>query len=70
VVAPRIDGLSTVDHFHLAPDSAQIWTKAFFAELEPVVQDCVGRLADGGIADGGIADGGIADGGAPLAEVR
>jgi hypothetical protein len=65
VVAPRIDGLSTVDHFHLAPDSAQIWTKAFFAELEPVVQDCVGRLADGGIADGGIADGG-----APLAEVR
>jgi hypothetical protein len=60
VVAPRIDGLSTVDHFHMTPDSAQIWTKAFFAELEPVVQDCVGRIARGGVAAAG----------APVAEIR
>jgi hypothetical protein len=42
VVAPRIDGLSTVDHYHLTPESARIWTTAFFNDLEPIVQECVG----------------------------
>jgi hypothetical protein len=42
VVAPRIDGLSTVDHYHLTPESARIWTTAFFNELEPIVQECLG----------------------------
>jgi hypothetical protein len=51
VVAPRIDGLSTVDHYHLTPQSAQIWSKAFLADLQPIVQECVGgALASGGPA--------------------
>ena len=46
VVAPRIDGLSTTDHYHLTPDGAEIWSKAFLKELEPVVHECVDdRLA-------------------------
>jgi hypothetical protein len=53
VVAPRIDGLSTVDHYHMTPESSQIWTKAFFSELEPIVQDCAGRVARGSVADAG-----------------
>ncbi len=42
VVAPRIDGLLTIDHYHMTPDSARVWTTAFFKELEPIVQECVG----------------------------
>jgi hypothetical protein len=53
VVAPRIEGLSTVDHYHMTPDSAEIWSKAFFKELEPVVQECVGRVARAGAPDAG-----------------
>jgi hypothetical protein len=53
VVAPRIDGLSTVDHFHLTPESARIWTTAFFNGLEPIVRECVGRLAHSGVAAAG-----------------
>lgn len=48
VIAPKMGGLSTVDHFHLTSQSAEIWSTAFLKELEPVVQDCVGRVASGG----------------------
>lgn len=48
VVAPRIDGLSTVDHYHLTPDGARIWSKAFLNDLQPIVQECVGRVARNG----------------------
>ena len=47
VIAPRPPGLSTSDHYHLTADSAQIWAAAFFRELEPVVRQCTGRLAQG-----------------------
>jgi len=42
VVAPRIDGLSTIDHYHLTPAGAEVWSKAFLSDLQPVVQECVG----------------------------
>jgi hypothetical protein len=44
-VAPRIDGLSTSDHYHLTPEGARIWTTAFLKELEPIAQECVGQVA-------------------------
>jgi hypothetical protein len=42
VVAPRIQGLDTIDHYHMTPESSQIWTKAFFAQAQPIVQECAG----------------------------
>jgi hypothetical protein len=42
VVAPRVEGLDTIDHYHMTPESSQIWTKAFFARAQPIVQECVG----------------------------
>lgn len=48
VVAPWIDGLSSSDHYHLTPESSRVWTTAFLRELEPVVNQCVGRIAEGG----------------------
>jgi hypothetical protein len=52
VVAPRIDGLSTIDHFHLTPESSDIWSKAFLTDLSPIVQQCVGSLAQSSRAHG------------------
>jgi hypothetical protein len=42
VVAPRIDGLFTIDHYHLNQAGAETWTQAFLTELQPIVQQCVG----------------------------
>ena len=47
VVAPRIDGLSIGDHYHLT-EGARIWSKAFLNDLEPIVQECVGQVARNG----------------------
>jgi hypothetical protein len=52
VVAPHIDGLLTSDHFHLTPESSQIWSKAFLNDLSPIVQQCVGSLAQSSLARG------------------
>lgn len=41
-IAPRIDGLRTVDHHHLNQPSAQIWTHAFLDAIQPVLNDCLG----------------------------
>lgn len=48
VIAPWIDGLSTVDHYHLDPESSRRWTAAFLKALEPALRDCVpdAKLAD------------------------
>jgi hypothetical protein len=59
VVAPRMGGLSTVDHFHLTPESARIWTTAFFNDLEPIVRECVGQPANNGVAAAGAQDAGL-----------
>ena len=56
VVAPRVDGLSTSDHYHLTQDSARIWSKTFLNDLEPVVQECVGRVAQGRVAGSPVAE--------------
>jgi hypothetical protein len=42
VVPPRIDGLFTIDHYHLTQAGAETWTQAFLTELQPIVQQCVG----------------------------
>jgi hypothetical protein len=42
VVAPRLEGLSTSDHFHLTADSSRVWTEAFLRDLKPIVQECAG----------------------------
>ena len=56
VVAPRVDGLSSSDHYHLTVDSARTWSKTFFNDLEPVVQECVGRVAQGQVAGAPMAE--------------
>ena len=40
VIAPWFDGLATTDHFHLTPESSEIWSKAFLAQLEPIARRC------------------------------
>lgn len=40
-VAPTIDGLKTIDDYHLDPDSAQRWSAAFLEELSPHLRRCV-----------------------------
>jgi len=42
VVAPRLQGLDTSDHYHMTPESSRLWTQAFFAQVQPIVQECVG----------------------------
>lgn len=42
VVAPKVAGLSTVDHYHLTRASAREWSERFFEALAPVVNECVG----------------------------
>jgi len=40
-VAPSLDGLKTIDDFHLDPESAQRWSAAFLSELSPHLSTCL-----------------------------
>ena len=53
VVAPRIDGLATVDHYHLNQAGAEAWTKAFLNELEPVTKQCLAQATPRDLATAG-----------------
>lgn len=41
LVAPRLAGLMTFDHYHLDPESAQRWSAAFFEEAGPQIRKCL-----------------------------
>jgi hypothetical protein len=40
-VAPKLEGLVTFDQVHLAPESAQRWSAAFFEEAGPQIRKCL-----------------------------
>jgi len=40
-IAPHIDGLFTLDHWHLTAESSRIWMRAFMGELEPIITRCI-----------------------------
>ncbi len=46
VVAPWLDDLTSLDHYHLTPDSSRRWTSAFLEELQPIVRQCVDNSAE------------------------
>jgi hypothetical protein len=41
VVAPHLDNMATMDHYHLTQDSARRWSAAFFKQLAPIAESCV-----------------------------
>ena len=41
-LAPKIDGLATVDGGHLNSRSAELWSAAFVEALTPIVNECLG----------------------------
>jgi ferredoxin len=43
-LAPKIDGLATVDGGHLNSRSAELWSAAFLEALTPIVNECLGQL--------------------------
>ena len=43
-VAPRIEGLSTLDGGHLNSRSAELWSAAFVEALTPILNECLGPL--------------------------
>jgi hypothetical protein len=45
-LAPKIDGVATVDGGHLNSRSAELWSAAFLEALTPIVNECLGL--DGG----------------------
>jgi hypothetical protein len=44
-VAPRIEGLSTLDGGHLNSRSAELWSAAFVEALTPILNECLGPSA-------------------------
>jgi hypothetical protein len=42
-VAPKIDGLGTLDGGHLNSRSAELWSAAFLEALTPILNECLGR---------------------------
>jgi hypothetical protein len=42
-LAPKIDGLATLDGGHLNSRSAELWSAAFLEALTPIVNECFGR---------------------------
>jgi ferredoxin len=45
-LAPKIDGLGTIDGGHMNSRSAELWSAAFLEALTPIVNECLGL--DGG----------------------
>jgi len=43
-LAPKIDGLATVDGGHFNSRSAELWSAAFVEALTPIVNECLGQL--------------------------
>jgi len=43
-LAPKIDGLGTIDGGHLNSRSAELWSAAFLEALTPIVNECLGQL--------------------------
>jgi hypothetical protein len=43
LVAPRLTGLMTFDGYHLASESAQRWSTAFFEEAGPQIRKCLSQ---------------------------
>jgi Envelope integrity protein A len=41
-LAPKIDGLGTIDGGHLNSRSAELWSTAFLEALTPIVTECLG----------------------------
>jgi len=41
-LAPKIDGLATVDGGHFNSRSAELWSAAFVEALTPIVTECLG----------------------------
>ncbi len=41
-LAPKIDGLGTIDGGHLNSRSAELWSAAFLKELTPIINECLG----------------------------
>jgi ferredoxin len=41
-LAPKIDGLGTIDGGHLNSRSAELWSAAFLEALTPIVNECLG----------------------------
>jgi hypothetical protein len=41
-LAPKIDGLGTLDGVHLNSRSAELWSAAFLEALTPIVNECLG----------------------------
>jgi hypothetical protein len=46
-LAPKIDGIATVDGGHLNSRSAELWSAAFLEALTPIVNECLGSAAGG-----------------------
>ena len=42
-LAPKIDGLATVDGGHFNSRSAELWSAAFVEALTPIVNECLGQ---------------------------
>ena len=42
-IAPKIDGLGTLDGGHLNSRSAELWSAAFVEALTPIVNECLGQ---------------------------
>jgi hypothetical protein len=42
-LAPKIDGLATLDGGHLNSRSAELWSAAFLEALTPIVNECLGQ---------------------------
>jgi hypothetical protein len=55
LVAPKLAGLSTIDHVHLGPESAQRWSAAFFEEAGPQIRKCLGEYPESHVAMSGAA---------------
>jgi hypothetical protein len=43
-LAPKIDGLGTLDGGHMNSRSAELWSAAFLEALTPIVNECLGQL--------------------------
>jgi len=47
VVAPHIDGLETMDRFHLSLKSSELWMSAFLTQFQPIMHRCIGAETAG-----------------------
>jgi hypothetical protein len=45
-LAPKIDGLATVDGGHFNSRSAELWSAAFVEALTPIVNECLGPVVE------------------------